>query len=492
MASMENTISRIIAELHETYRHDTSGAVADYIPELTQTNPEWFGISIVTTDGHQYEVGDTREKFTIQSISKAFTYGMILDEHGAEKVAARIGVEPSGEAFNSIRLDPETGRPPNPMVNAGAIAASGMVTGTGLEDRFEKLRSQFSRYADEELTLDDSVYQSESSTGFRNRAIANLLRNFEKLDDPVDESVELYFKQCSIEVTCADLAVMAGSLANGGVNPKTGERVLKAENVEKVLSVMSTCGIYDHSGEWMFHVGLPAKSGVGGGIIGVLPGKLSVAVFSPLLDPKGNSVRGVKTFREISRRFNLHFFNSPVMSDYCIRRVYRLSEIGSNRQRMSTHHEAIRQHGDAVLVAEMQGDLFFSAVERLVRAQSGLSGETHTLVVDLSRAGLIDGATQQLICRVAREISAEGRSVVFVDPKGLLNHSGFKVEDHSVSFSDGIELALEHCEDQIIREHLDVSSEPVAFQDFDLLESMSRQNSPKSRRCSRRKHFRKE
>ncbi|MEM7602350.1 MAG: glutaminase A, partial [Verrucomicrobiota bacterium] len=255
---MENTIALIVESLFEKYKSCTEGAVADYIPELTKANPSWFGICIFTTDGHCYEIGDSDQEFTIQSISKAFTYGMILDEHGVDAVEKRIGVEPSGEAFNSISLDPQTGRPLNPMINAGAIASSGMVTGKGFKERFEKIRKRFSQFAARDLRVDEDVYRSESATGFRNRAIAHLLRNFEMLDDPVEESVEVYFKQCSILVTCRDLAVMGASLANGGVNPISGERVLEHENVEKVLSVMSTCGMYDYSGEWIFTVGLPA------------------------------------------------------------------------------------------------------------------------------------------------------------------------------------------------------------------------------------------
>ncbi|MEM0926990.1 MAG: glutaminase A, partial [Planctomycetota bacterium] len=268
---MENTISRIIGHLFDKYRDCTEGNVADYIPELTKADPEWFGISVFTVDGHGYSIGDCEQTFTIQSISKAFTYGMILDSHGIEEVEKRIGVEPSGEAFNSISLDPGSGRPFNPMINAGAIAATGMVKGDGFEQRFEQIRAKFSAYANNDLPVDEDVYRSESATGFRNRAIAYLLRNFGVLDDPVEESVEIYFKQCSILVTCRDLALMAASLANGGINPVTQERVLKPQNVERVLSVMSTCGMYDYSGEWIFKVGLPAKSGVGGGVLGVLP-----------------------------------------------------------------------------------------------------------------------------------------------------------------------------------------------------------------------------
>ena len=471
---MSNTIARIIAELHEKYRHCDEGSVADYIPELAKANPDWFGICVITADGHVYSIGDSEQTFTIQSISKAFTYGMILDEHGIEKVEKRIGVEPSGEAFNSISLDPVTGRPLNPMINAGAIASTGMVPGRGFEERFEQIRQRFSQFAGNDLQVDDDVYQSESQTGFRNRAIANLLRNFEMLDDPVEEAVEVYFKQCSILVNCKNLALMAASLANGGVNPVTGERVLKPENVEKVLSVMSTCGMYDYSGEWIFTVGLPAKSGVGGGVLGVLPGQLGVAVFSPRIDAKGNSVRGLKTFEELSSLFDLHLFNYPVISNHVIRRIYRLNEVGSHRQRPKRHHDVIREHGHRVTVIEMQGDLFFSAMERLIRAKSDLEEQFETVVLDFGRVGMTDRATQDLLLRVARKLTDGDKEMIIVDPMRLIERAGFDSETFKVAFADELDVALERCEDQIIKDRVEAPMVTglVPFHEFEIFQSL--------------------
>lgn len=472
---MDNTISLIIRELFERYQSCNEGALADYIPELTKVNPDWFGISVFTADGHAYEIGNTKQEFTIQSISKAFTYGMILDEHGIGKVEKRIGVEPSGEAFNSISLDPETGRPLNPMINAGAIASTGMVAGSGFENRFEKIRKRFSQFAGRELDVDEAVYRSESSTGFRNRAIANLLRNFEMLDDPVDEAVEVYFKQCSILVNCHDLSVMAACLANGGTNPLTQERVLDQTNVEKVLSVMSTCGMYDYSGEWLFTVGLPAKSGVGGGVMGVLPGQLGVAVFSPKLDEKGNSVRGVRVFAELSKRFNLHLFNLPVISDQVIRRVYRLSQVGSHCNRLQSHHETIRKHGHAVAIIELQGDIFFSALERVVRSASEHAHDTEIFVLDLNRAGLFDAATASLLVEVATQLQAAGKRLLVVDHFTKLDRATFDDLVDCVEFFDQIGYALKACEDEIIRRHHAVPMVKglVPFYEFDLFSELS-------------------
>lgn len=472
---MENTISRIIQELYEQYKTCDDGELADYIPELAKANPDWFGISVFTADGHVYEVGETAQEFTIQSISKAFTYGMILDEFGIEEVEKRIGVEPSGEAFNSISLDPATGRPLNPMINAGAIASSGMVPGVGFEARFEAIRSRFSKFAARELDVDEDVYRSESSTGFRNRAIANLLRNFEMLDDPVDEAVEVYFKQCSILVNCRDLSVMAASLANGGINPLSGERVLEPTNVEKVLSVMSTCGMYDYSGEWIFTVGLPAKSGVGGGVVGVLPGQLGVAVFSPRLDAKGNSVRGVRVFRDLSKKFNLHLFNFPVISDQVIRRVYKLSQVGSHCNRLQTHHETIRKHGDKVTVIELQGDIFFSALERVVRKSSDLAATTDIFVLDLNRAGLIDAGTQDLLLEVATALKDAGKKLLIVESTVKLDPEAFTELGEHVQFYEQIGFALKVCEDEILKMHLEspLVGGLVPFYEFDLFAELS-------------------
>lgn len=472
---MSNTIARIIAELYEKHRHCDDGAVADYIPELAKADPDWFGICVITADGHVYSIGDSDQPFTIQSISKAFTYGMILDEHGFENVDKRIGVEPSGEAFNSISLDPVTGRPLNPMINAGAIAATGMIPGRGFENRFERIRERFSQFAGCDLEVDEAVYQSESQTGFRNRAIANLLRNFEMLDDPVDEAVEVYFKQCSILVSCQNLALMAASLANGGVNPVTGSRVLNPENVEKVLSVMSTCGMYDYSGEWIFTVGLPAKSGVGGGVLGVLPGQLGVAVFSPRIDAKGNSVRGLKTFEELSGLFDLHLFNYPVISNHVIRRIYRLNEVGSHRQRPKKHHDVIREHGHRVTVIEMQGDLFFSAMERLIRAKSDLEDEIETLVLDFSRVGMTDRATEDLLLRVAARLTDGDKELIVVDPMRLVERSKFDSEPCRVGFAEDVDVALERCEDRIIDAHVEAPMVDglVSFHDFEIFQSLT-------------------
>ncbi|WNZ21924.1 glutaminase A [Leptolyngbya sp. NK1-12] len=296
-------------ELYEKYRSLNQGNVADYIPELALAKPEWFGICVVTQDGHVFEVGDCDQLFTIQSISKAFVFGLALEDHGREYVNSKVSVEPTGEAFNSIVLDEVTNRPYNPMVNAGAIATTDLIKGKTGTERLKRLLEMFKRYTGREHDINVPVFLSEKATGYRNRAMAYLMLNFGMVSPNIDETLDLYFQQCSILVNAKDLAMMAATLANGGVNPVTKERAIDERYVQDVISVMLTCGMYDASGEWAYRVGLPAKSGVGGGITAIAPGKLGIGTFSPPLDAKGNSVRGIKVCEELAKDFGLHLFN---------------------------------------------------------------------------------------------------------------------------------------------------------------------------------------
>jgi len=301
-------------ELHGELARLTGGAVADYIPELARARPEWFGLSVVTLDGQVCEVGDTQQAFTIQSISKPLVYGMALDHLGLDEVLRRVGVEPTGDPFNAVMVDERSCRPHNPMVNAGAIAASDLIPGAGPTERLHALLETFRRYTGRAVTIDGAVFTSERETGHRNRAIAHLMRNFGMLSPRLEESLDLYFQQCAILVTSRDLATIAATLANGGVNPVTGEQAIATAHVRHVLSVMYSCGMYDSAGEWAFEVGLPAKSGVAGGIMAVVPGQGGIGVFSPPLDRSGNSVRGVAACRALTRRYDLHLLSGTSRS----------------------------------------------------------------------------------------------------------------------------------------------------------------------------------
>jgi glutaminase len=298
-----------LQEIFEQASEVQDGRVADYIPELARADPAWFAISVVTAAGECFDVGDSHRLFTLQSISKPFVYGMALQDHGREGVLERIGVEPSGEAFNSIVLDPATHRPFNPMVNAGALVTSDLVKGSSPEEKLERILACLRLFAgDDDLDVDRDTFRNEMRNADRNRAVAYLMRDRGMIEGDVEGILGLYLRQCSVHVTCRDLATMAATLANGCVNPVTGERVLPLPRVRDVLSVLHTCGMYDAAGQWAYDVGVPAKSGVSGGILAVVPGKGGIGVYSPGLDPHGNSARGIRVCREMSENLGLHIF----------------------------------------------------------------------------------------------------------------------------------------------------------------------------------------
>lgn len=316
----EPTLAEVLLAIHAELLSERSGQVASYIPELARVDPDPFGLAVVAIDGRCVAVGDAEVPFTIQSASKPFVFGMALEEHGREGVLAKIGVQPVEEAFNAIALDEATNRPFNPMINAGAIAAADLIGGVDADERLDRLLTAFARGCGHPVEVDEAVFASERATGHRNRALAHLMRSFGMISDRLEETLDLYFRQCSIRVTCRDLAVLGATLANRGVNPITGERMFSAGTVRDVLSVMHGCGMYNFSGEWDLRVGMPAKSGVGGGIVAVVPGLGGVATFSPRLDDKGNSVRGIKAFQLLAERFHLHLFDDHHERDRALAR----------------------------------------------------------------------------------------------------------------------------------------------------------------------------
>jgi glutaminase len=302
-------VQSLIDDLHAQYRALDEGDVATYIPELANADPGKFGVAVVTADGRVFETGDCDQPFTIQSVSKPFTFGMALETLGHSKVTTYVGVEPSGDAFNSIELQPGTNRPFNPMVNSGAIAITAMLHAQYGDATMECILDRMSALAGRSLTMDDDVYASERRTGHRNRAIAHLLLNFGMLHSEAEAALDVYFRQCAIQVTCRDLAVMAASLSNMGRNPLTGRIAYDPNAVKDMLSIMFTCGMYDYSGQWAYRVGVPAKSGVGGGILAVVNRQLGIGTYSPRLDRFGNSRRGVEVCVQLAARLGLHVFD---------------------------------------------------------------------------------------------------------------------------------------------------------------------------------------
>jgi glutaminase len=302
-------IQRLIESLHQKYQPLADGHVATYIPELTRANPDHFGICLVSADGQIFETGDCDVPFTIQSISKPFVFGMALEDLGHERVWQRVDVEPSGDAFNSIALQSSTNRPHNPMINSGAITVSALLHEAHGRAASDYVLSRFSAAAGRPLSIDEAVFESERRTGHRNRAIAHLLLNFGMMPQNAEAALDVYFRQCSILVTCRDLAMMGATLANMGRNPVTGEDVFDMRCVKDMLSVMFTCGMYDYSGQWAYRVGVPAKSGVGGGVLSVVNRQLGIATFSPRLDAHGNSCRGIEVSVELASSLGLHVFD---------------------------------------------------------------------------------------------------------------------------------------------------------------------------------------
>ena len=457
---MRSPVSRILKTLHDRYANLKDGSVADYIPDLAKADPDLFGICIATRDGHLYEIGDTRHKFTIQSISKALSYGLALEDRGEEHILSRIGVEPSGDAFNAISLKPGTGAPFNPMINAGAIATCGQILKTDGKSRIDRITDYLSRCAGEHLDVDHDVYRSESETGHRNRAIGWMLRNFAIIDEDPREIVETYFQQCSLKVNCADLAVMGATLANQGVNPLTGELAIAHDYVDNVLGVMASCGMYDWSGEWIYRVGLPAKSGVGGGILAVLPGQLGIGVFSPPLDAQGNSVRGIRVCMDLARELALHMFNPSAVPQPALRRSYSASQVNSRRRLPTSTFHALRRYGDRIRVLELQGPLLFSTFEPVVRELVKQAAYCQHIILNLGYVFSVDDVSLRMLRDVWQQLAENGVRLLCCHV-GRLGKSivAAGIDEDSLFFSE--DAALEWCENAVLaREVPDHVQEP--------------------------------
>ena len=432
------------------------GSPADYIPELGKVDPSLFGIAIATVDGQIYAVGDTDVPFTIQSVSKPFMYGYALQHYGRPAVLKQVGVEPTGEAFNSILLNEVGNRPFNPMVNAGAIAVAEMMQGRTQGERIANMLDLFSTLAGRQLGIDEAVFASELSTGHRNRAIAYMMLNTAMIERDPNEVLDLYFRQCSVNVTCADLAIMAATLANDGRNPITDHAVFDAQYVRDMLSVMNSCGMYDYAGEWAYEVGMPAKSGVSGGIIAVIPGQIGICVFAPPVDTQGNSVRGIRVCQEISSEFQLHAFNNRTNVRSVLRRDYRADLVRSNRLRTLEERAILGEQGRKVAVIEAQGALFFGSTEQLLRRLSQLATDSKYVIVDFKRVHLADASACKLIVRAVKSMAQSGTELVFASMAhggpldGLIRALAASEEGHGLRQFRDADAALEWCEDQLM------------------------------------------
>jgi glutaminase len=454
-AAAKPPLLRFLTACHTDFSGVTGGAVANYIPELGKADPDHFGISLATLDGHVYEVGDSRIPFTIQSMSKPFVFALALDTLGAARVEKAIGVEPSGDPFNSIRLNAEN-HPFNPMVNAGAIACSGLIHEAKGDGAFEYIRQALGRFAGRELGVDEAVFASESATGDRNRAIGYLLRNANVIKDHVGAVLEVYFRQCAVLVSARDIAIMAATLANRGINPVTREQVMTPYAISRALSVMTSSGMYDYAGEWIYRVGIPAKSGVGGGILAALPARLGLGSYSPRLDSHGNSVRGIKVCEALSSHYDLHMLNRSDDARNSIIADYNIGESASRRSRRPHEQTILAAHHHDVRVIELVGTLTFSNVDYLSR-QLAARPRPQFIIFDLRRVAAMTRAGARLFTEGFRELAAFNVTAIL---SGIKRPSP---EWQAIGeWADGIsnlrhyhllDDAIEWAEDQVIYRH---------------------------------------
>src|SRR5262245_26376281 len=451
-ASSKPPLLRFLDDCHTKFATDEAGAVADYIPELSKADPAHFGISLATLDGHVYEVGDSKIPFTIQSMSKPFVFALALDTLGAARVESAIGVEPSGDPFNSIRLNAEN-HPFNPMVNAGAIACSGLIHEAKGDAAFEYIRQALGRFAGRDLDVDDAVYASESTTGDRNRAIGYLLRTNAVIKDNVAAVLDVYFRQCAILVTARDIAIMAATLANRGINPVTGEQVTTPYAIARTLSVMTSSGMSVHDGYLIYRVRIPAKSGVGGGILSALPARLGLGSYSPRLDKHGNSVRGIKVCEALSAHYDLHMLNRSDDARNSVIADYTIGKNPSRRSRRPHERDILAAHHQDVRVFELVGTLSFSNVDYVSRKLAARP-RPQFVIFDLRRVTAVTRAGARLIAEEFRELahfhvtvvlsgikrSSEGWRIVREWTEGITNLRDFYLLD----------AAIEWAEDQVV------------------------------------------
>ena len=438
---MRHPIQDYLRSLHDSLRDSNEGELAQYIPTLATADPDRLGIALATVTGHLYSAGDDETEFTIQSVSKPFGYAAALMDRGRAEVDARVALNPSGEAFNELSLEAESHRPDNAMINAGAIAVHQLLVGPDArpQERIDRLVSLLSALAGRPLRVDQESYEAERAPADRNLSLGHMMRSHGIIQDRAEDVVAGYIAQCSVLVTARDLALMGACLAAGGLHPLTGERVIAARVARQVLSVMSSSGMYDDAGQWLVDVGIPAKSGVAGGVLGALPGQVGIGVFSPRLDAHGSSLRGVRVCRRMSEDLNLHIMEADALGGTVVRHVSR--EGASVR----LHLQGVIRFGGADAVVSALADL--GTGERRQRGWSW-DGDEHPDVAactavgrgaleDAVAAGEEDGAIEEVVLNLERvdrvtevgrrlmaegvhRLEADGVRVRIDDPDGVL------------------------------------------------------------------------
>ncbi|MGJ4802900.1 glutaminase [Luteimonas sp. SDU82] len=444
---MKSPIPDYLADVLDAVRGIEDGAPADYIDMLARADVSRLAVALATVDGEVYAVGDHDVEFSIQSISKPFAYALAIEDNGLDRVLERVGVEPSGNAFNELSLEAGSHRPMNPMINAGAIATHALVAtpGASREARVARFVDVMSRLAGRPLSVDEAVYEAELRDGNRNMGLGYMLKAGGMLDCNPGEAVSGYIRQCSVNVNVRDLALMAATLANAGQQPQTGERIFSATSVRQVLSVMTSCGMYNAAGDWITTVGIPAKSGVAGGIIGALPGQLGLAVFSPRLDGHGNSVRGVAVCERLSRDMGLHMMD--------------VSQIGRSLVHVleATLGGGARQDGeDVVPIYELRGAVRFGGAELLTRHLArdfgtsdgqddgiGTYAGARAVILSLRHTHSLSDVAQRVLRENIRRLHGDGRDVVVIDPSGVLDLAPLEADKRPVVVDDN-EAARQH------------------------------------------------
>ena len=425
---MKSPIPDYLNAVLETVRPNEDGKPAQYIKTLANADTSKLAVALVMVDGNVYSAGDDQVEFSIQSISKAFVYAIAIEDAGLERVLGKIGVEPSGDAFNKLSLHKDTNRPMNPMINAGAITAHSLVVhpNATAEERTDRILKTMSRLAGRQLYVDEEVYEAELEDADRNLGIGHMLKAAGIISCRPAEVVKGYIRQCSINVNVRDLAMMAATLCNAGVNPVTGETIMPADSVRQVLSVMTTCGMYDAAGEWVSRVGIPAKSGVAGGVIGALPGMVGIAAFSPNLNTRGNSVRAVALFEQLSRDMGFHMMD--------VSQIARASVSTSVAKIVAGIEEPHHPNCDRrVVIFALRGAVRFPGSERLTRAivrelgepdpkdpGSGEHQDACAIVISLRDAFSLNMVARRVIHESIKRLLSEGKTVVVVDPNSVL------------------------------------------------------------------------
>ena len=423
---MKSPIPDYLEHVLDNARAINSGAPASYIETLAKADTSRLAVALAMVDGNVYSAGDDEVEFSAQSISKAFVYAIAIEDAGLEKVLEKIGVEPSGDAFNQLSLEKGTNRPMNPMINAGAITAHSLVVrpGASVEERTERILGVLSRLAGRELHVDEEVYAAEMRNSDRNMGIGHMLKAAGIITCDPRVAVKGYIRQCAINVNVRDLAMMAAVLCNAGVHPITGERIIPHASVRQVLSIMTTCGMYDAAGGWVSNVGIPAKSGVAGGIIGALPGQVGIAAFSPNLDERGNSVRGVAICEQLSRDMGLHMMDVSQIARATVHTtVANIVPVGG------THSG----HRHQLLIFSLRGAVRFAGSERLTRAVarelgspdpedpgSGSHGNIHAVVFSFRDVYSMNKIARRIVHEDIDRLLNEDRTIVVIDPSEVL------------------------------------------------------------------------